>query len=192
MRALWLIPAVFALFSAAANAGSGTVDVRRPTFERLLAAASPSGNGSRGGNARGQQVVVHHRYQGPRYGYGLPYASPYYAQPGDADPGYVDSGNDGSVGGQGYAQVQYEQPQDDVPAAAAVPTIQAAVSYAVQYFTSGQQPPANIPVNARVTKGTLYKYAQNGVNTYTDMPPPGDVGAKALFSYTEIDTPLAR
>ncbi len=38
---------------------------------------------------------------------------------------------------------------------------------------------------ARVTRGAMYKYTRDGVNTYTNVPPPGSVGAKVLFSYIE-------
>jgi hypothetical protein len=202
MRALWLIPAVLALFSAAANAGSEAVTARESASAHFVRVAAPSGpgNSSRGGNMHGPPGIAHrhpvHR-PGYGYGYGLPYVAPYDAQSADADPGQADSGyadsrQDGSDDGEAYAQAPFEQPQDDGYAASAVPTIQAAISYAVHYFTSGQQPPAHLPPNARVTKGTLYKYTQNGVDTYTDIPPPSDIGAKKLFSYTEVDVPPAR
>lgn len=40
-------------------------------------------------------------------------------------------------------------------------------------------------VQARVTRGAMYKYSHDGINTYTNIPPPGSVGAKVLFSYIE-------
>ncbi len=44
-----------------------------------------------------------------------------------------------------------------------------------------------IPVGmqARVTRGAMYKYTRDGINTYTNVPPPGSVGAKVLFTYIE-------
>jgi len=40
-------------------------------------------------------------------------------------------------------------------------------------------------VQARVTRGAMYKYTHDGINTYTNVPPPGSVGAKVLFTYIE-------
>ncbi len=40
-------------------------------------------------------------------------------------------------------------------------------------------------VHARVTRGAMYKYSHDGINTYTNVPPPGSVGAKVLFTYVE-------
>lgn len=40
-------------------------------------------------------------------------------------------------------------------------------------------------VHAQVTRGAMYKYTRDGVNTYTNVPPPGSVGAKVLFTYIE-------
>ena len=40
-------------------------------------------------------------------------------------------------------------------------------------------------VNARVTRGAMYKYTRDGVNTYTNVPPPSGVGARVLFTYIE-------
>jgi hypothetical protein len=196
MRALWLAASILALFSAAADANGGMQNAR----------GAPAAHSSRGGQVIGmsrggpRSGNVHansgwrgtpHRYLRPAYGYAQPYALPYYVQPGYVDPGYADAGDDGSDDSAGYAQAQDQQPQDEAAAPAAAPSIQAAVSYVVQYVTSGQQQPVNVPPDARVTKGTLYKYTHNGVNTYTNMPPPNDVGAKTLFTYTEVDTPLA-
>ena len=42
-----------------------------------------------------------------------------------------------------------------------------------------------VGVHARVTRGAMYKYTHDGINTYTNVPPPGSVGAKVLFSYIE-------
>jgi len=190
MRALLLVAAVVALFSSSVDAANGMENARGSSAMHSSRAGQTMG--SRMGNVRanpGRQGAVH-RYPMPRYGYGLPYALPYYVQPGYADTGDGDSGYDGSDQNPGYAQAQYQQ-QDETPAAPAAPSIQAAVAYVVQYVTSGQQQPVNVSPDARVTKGTLYKYTHNGVNTYTNMPPPDEVGAKTLFSYTEIDTPRA-
>jgi hypothetical protein len=197
MRALWLVALVLVFFSAAADAGNGMQNARGSS----AAHSSPSGHvsgarpvsWSRMGNAHsnpGWQGAQPH-YPSPRYGYAQPYLAPYYAQPGYADPGYEDSGYDGADESPGYVQAQYQQPQDEAPAPPIAPSIQAAVAFVVQYVTSGQQQPVNVSPDARVTKGTLYKYTRNGVNSYTNMPPADDVGAKTLFSYTEVDTPLA-
>ena len=201
MRALWLVPAALALLSAAIDADCAPVYARSAPAAHVSRSGPVSGPGnwSRGSNVHMSPnwQGSAHRYPRPRFRYAVPYVLPYYVQPGYADAGYEDSGYgdsgyDGSDGNAGYAQAQYEQPQDDVPAApAVVPAIQAAVAYVVQYVTSGQPQPVNVPADARVTKGTLYKYTHNGVNTYTNMPPPNDVGAKTLFQYTEVDTPLA-
>ncbi len=40
-------------------------------------------------------------------------------------------------------------------------------------------------VQARVTRGAMYKYTRNGISTYTNVPPPGSVGAQVLFTYIE-------
>ena len=40
-------------------------------------------------------------------------------------------------------------------------------------------------VQARVTRGAMYKYTRDGVSTYTNVPPPGSVGARILFTYVE-------
>jgi hypothetical protein len=40
-------------------------------------------------------------------------------------------------------------------------------------------------VQARVTRGAMYKYTHDGINTYTNVPPPGSVGATVLFTYIE-------
>ncbi len=41
-------------------------------------------------------------------------------------------------------------------------------------------------MHARVTRGAMYKYtSREGVSTYTNVPPPGGVGAKVLFTYIE-------
>lgn len=40
-------------------------------------------------------------------------------------------------------------------------------------------------VQARVTRGAMYKYTHDGINTYTNVPPPGSVRAKVLFTYIE-------
>lgn len=40
-------------------------------------------------------------------------------------------------------------------------------------------------MHARVTRGAMYKYTRDGISTYTNVPPPGGVGAKVLFSYIE-------
>lgn len=37
----------------------------------------------------------------------------------------------------------------------------------------------------RVTRGIMYKFVHNGVNSYTNVPQPGSVGAKVLFTYIE-------
>jgi len=52
---------------------------------------------------------------------------------------------------------------------------------------SGQMVAPVIPagVQARVTRGAMYKYTHDGINTYTNVPPPGSVGAKVLFTYIE-------
>ena len=40
-------------------------------------------------------------------------------------------------------------------------------------------------LQARVTRGAMYKYSHDGINTYTNIPPPGSVGAHVLFTYIE-------
>ena len=40
-------------------------------------------------------------------------------------------------------------------------------------------------MQARVTRGAMYKYSHDGINTYTNIPPPGSVGAHVLFTYIE-------
>ena len=40
-------------------------------------------------------------------------------------------------------------------------------------------------VQARITRGAMYKYTRNGISTYTNVPPPGSVGAQVLFTYIE-------
>jgi hypothetical protein len=40
-------------------------------------------------------------------------------------------------------------------------------------------------VQARVTRGAMYKYTRDGINTYTNVPPPSGVGAHVLFTYIE-------
>jgi len=191
VRALWLIPVGLA-FSAVVNAGNDAVPEQQPAPAALARVGTPprSANLPKGGNGRAVpnlQEKAHHDAR-PISGYGLPY----YVQPEYPDSDDVDTGYVGSDDGQVYAQAPYEQPQDDVSAAPAAPTIQAAVSYVVQYVTSGQQQPVNVATNARITKGTLYKYTHDGVDTYTNMPPSSDVDAKTLFNYTEVDTPVAR
>jgi len=67
------------------------------------------------------------------------------------------------------------------PAAAAAPP---APKETVQYATSGQ--PITIPAGAHVTRGSVYKYSKDGVQTYTNIPPPDSAKAKMLFDYTEV------
>jgi hypothetical protein len=47
------------------------------------------------------------------------------------------------------------------------------------------QPPVPTGVHARVTRGAMYKYDRDGVTTYTNVRPPGSVGARVLFTYIE-------
>jgi hypothetical protein len=60
----------------------------------------------------------------------------------------------------------------------------------VVFRTSDASGPLAAPVipagvQARVTRGAMYKYTHDGINTYTNVPPPGSVGAKVLFTYIE-------
>ncbi|MBS0212158.1 MAG: lytic transglycosylase domain-containing protein [Proteobacteria bacterium] len=57
-------------------------------------------------------------------------------------------------------------------------------------FHTSEDGPLTAPViptgvQARVTRGTMYKYSHDGINTYTNIAPPGNVGAKVLFTYIE-------
>jgi soluble lytic murein transglycosylase-like protein len=38
---------------------------------------------------------------------------------------------------------------------------------------------------ARVTRGAVYKYTHDGITNYTNVRPPGSVGAQVLFTYIE-------
>ncbi len=40
-------------------------------------------------------------------------------------------------------------------------------------------------VQARITRGAMYKYTRDGINTYTNVRPPSGVGAQVLFTYIE-------
>lgn len=86
-----------------------------------------------------------------------------------------------------------------IPAASGAPAVQAVASAPprtpsggarrVDFRTSDDGPleaPAVPPgVQARVTRGTMYKYTRDGINTYTNVAPPSGVGAKVLFTYIE-------
>lgn len=78
-----------------------------------------------------------------------------------------------------------------VHAAATAPTRVASVGPVPRtvFHTSDDGPVAEpvIPkgVQARVTRGVMYKYTRDGINTYTNVAPPSSVGAKVLFTYIE-------
>ena len=88
-----------------------------------------------------------------------------------------------------------------IPAAAGSPAIAKVASAPAKAGGSGSVPHVvfrtsdgseslaapDIPkgVSARVTRGAMYKYTRNGINTYTNVPPPGSVGAQVLFTYIE-------
>lgn len=191
MRALWLLTAVLAISSAAADAGSPPVYAHGAARSSGVSGARsnpmPSGgrhngwSGIGGGNRNPRWRGYAYPYRGNGVVYVVPYVQPEYAQ-----PGYDQSDDDQTDDQQaGY----FESP--DVPQAAPAAPVSspAAPAQTVQYVTSGQ--PVTVTPGARVTKGTLYKYTHDGINTYTNLPPPSGVGAKTLFSYTEVDAPVA-
>ncbi len=107
------------------------------------------------------------------------YALPLYGQQAyvdQEDAGFADDQSD-------YVQTRYIQVPAMLPAAPAVAAKPPSPAQVVQYATSGQQ--ITIPAGAHVTKGSVYKYTRNGINTYTNVPPPQSAGAKLLFGYTE-------
>jgi hypothetical protein len=196
MRALWLIPAVLlALVSADAGANGATVQAhgyaRSGGGTAMHSYPMNSGMRHNGGSGIGGMNQTNrwrgslNHYPRTRYVYALP-----YGQAGYVTDDYAQSDYDGPQ----YAQADDSGAMDDAPYAAVAappaPAAPAPPAQTVQYTTSGQ-PPATVAPGARVTKGTLYKYTHNGINTYTNVPPPSSVGAKTLFSYTEVDTPTA-
>ncbi|MBS0456123.1 MAG: lytic transglycosylase domain-containing protein [Proteobacteria bacterium] len=78
-----------------------------------------------------------------------------------------------------------------VRAAASAPTRVASVGPAPRtVFRTSEDGPLTAPeipkgVQARVTRGVMYKYSRDGINTYTNVAPPAAVGAKVLFTYIE-------
>lgn len=117
------------------------------------------------------------------YGYG-PGARPAETAPGAAPPVLADGALAPSV---------------PIPVAAGAPAVQAVASAPtrtpaaggsrVVFRTSDDGPLAAPPVppgvQARVTRGTMYKYTRDGINTYTNVAPPSSVGARVLFTYIE-------
>lgn len=202
MRTLWLISAIFAMFSAAVDAGGG---VRETHANGMKGGQHPGHtwqsepgwrhpNRPKFGNAfpHSHWRGILNRFSRARFVYVVPYVAPIYVtaaytpepelplqvpQVPVVAPGFVDD----------------TQPVDAMPAApsavVAAPEVQSAPSHVVQFVTSGQ--PVDIPPGARVKKGTLYKYTHDGVSTYTNVLPPSSAGARILFSYTEVDATLS-
>jgi hypothetical protein len=180
MRALWLVASVFGLVvSAGADASGGAAftrgNVGAPAMHsfRVMSGLNRPGNDGRFGNMRpGERGHGNfNRFPGRSFVY-LPAYGQQYADPGNSGPDYD---------APAATQIIYVQTQ---PAPAPVVVIAPpAPAQTVQYATSGQS--IAIPTGARVTKGSVYKYTQNGVNTYTNVPPPDGARAKLLFAYTE-------
>lgn len=88
-----------------------------------------------------------------------------------------------------------------IPAATGSPALNAIASAPARPVATGTAAPRSVfrtsedgplvapvipkGVQARVTRGTMYKYTRDGINTYTNVAPPAAVGAKVLFTYIE-------
>ena len=194
MRALLLCAAVSGLAAGAdADAGGNlsgaqfaaqtSIGTNAPHFLRASPVRSGTDNGSRFGNINGfdrdpdrdrNQDMFHHFHRAP-----VVYVLPVYGQQASVDQEGAGFGYDQPD----YVQTRYVQVPAMLPAAPAVAATPPRPAQVVQYATSGQQ--ITIPAGAHVTKGSVYKYPRNGVNTYTNVPPPQSAGAKLLFGYTE-------
>lgn len=93
-----------------------------------------------------------------------------------------------------------EAPSVAIPAASGAPAVRAVATAPTRAAATGSasrvvfrtsddgplEAPAIPPgVQARVTRGTMYKYTRDGINTYTNVAPPSGVGARVLFTYIE-------
>jgi hypothetical protein len=102
-----------------------------------------------------------------------------------AQPQYVVTEAPEAAVEPGYDMQPEYMPMPAYPPPAPVAAAAPEPKETVQYATSGQ-PPIAIPAGAHVTQGSVYKYTKDGVQTYTNIPPPESVKAMLLFAYTEV------
>jgi len=108
-----------------------------------------------------------------------------YVVPLIAQPQYVATATAEPVIEPAYdMQAEYAPMPVYPPPAPAIAPTPPAPTQTTQYATSGQ--PITIPAGAHVTRGSVYKYTKDGVQTYTNIPPPDSAKAKLLFAYTEV------
>ena len=191
MRALWLIPAAAMMFfHAQAHASGATTQTRNEPSHGGHSSGSPrTGSvGNRGNDwstvgsfsPNRHRLENFHRYPATNYDY----VTPAYDQEDDDTPDYAPPN---------YVQTGYSAPANYWPAPVAAHAAPPAPAVNVEYSTSEQpfKQPNRASAGAKVTTGTLYKYTHDGINTYTNIPPPTGSSAKKLFTYTEVDTPVA-
>jgi hypothetical protein len=191
MRALWLIPAVLMVFfHAPADASGATTQMRsEPVNDSHSTGSFRMGSGGRGNNwsTVGRMDPSRHRREDFHR---FPVTNYVYVTPANDEQDYDAPDNPPPPN---YVETRYAAPSNYWPAPVAAPAAPPAPAVNVQYATSEQpfNQPTSVAAGARVTKGTLYKYTHDGINTYTNIPPPVGTTAKKLFTYTEVDTPVA-
>ncbi|HTA63928.1 MAG TPA: hypothetical protein VK753_00355 [Xanthomonadaceae bacterium] len=191
MRAFWLISAVLGLvFSTDAGAGGTMIRESNVGGSSMHHAVSGSGWARPGIGSWG----IHDRgFRGDHGSYRRPRIRYVYVQPAYVEADYADDYDQPDLDQTAYDDSGYA-PTEYVPAPAPMTNVAKAPPMpapTVRYSTSAD-PPVKIPPGAKVTKGSVYKYTKDGVNTYTNVPPPDSARAKLLFAYTEVVSSAVR
>jgi hypothetical protein len=173
---LWLCAPAAAgtLYRCAGGASTATSYSSRPVAGMSCKAIS-----YKGGNSRGRTPVA--------FGYG-PGAGANASMTNAATPAVGDSALAASVaiptaaGAPAIANVGAAPSRGGIGTSGSTPRVVFRTSDASEAMATPTIPRG---VQARVTRGAMYKYTHNGISTYTNVRPLGSVGAQVLFSYIE-------